>query len=763
MASVALAFAGQAIGFALGGPLGATIGGAIGGMIGGLVDNVLFPPKSQRPNVDMHVQASTYGNGIAIIFGPENRVAGNVIWSSGLIEHKKKGPLGKGGPAASPAQYTYSVHAAVALCEGEITAITKIWANTKCIFDVSSNISKVYQEFRVYTGDFDQLPDPTIESYLGMGNVPAYRGTAYVVIVGLQLADYGNRLPNLEFLVERQPAQSVASVAREIVTRAGMDPMLVSYGKTPEQDVRGYVLNSPTNADAALQPLALCFNFDIAEQGGGLRLIERGLAPRAVIPVDDLGGRAPSDNTTEPLHWTESKETDLPRQSVLSFIDPRFDFQINSTTAIRTAGTSNNDLTTQVQITLEAPEARAINDRLLWEAWNARNTATGAVTDRWLSLLAGGVYLVETPAGGLEPLRILTRTRGANGVLQFEASREYTELYRSTAPGQAARLPPNDVQGPGITAMVAIDCPILRDADDDTGFYIVADGFGAGWRGADILRSTDGGTSYVEVNTIGSGSFIGTITGTLGDGPVDFWDRGSVITVTLDNDQNALETLSELAVLNGGNGCWVGPASGEGGEVLQFATAVEVSPGVWELSDLLRGRLGTEYAVASHGASELFVLLGPPDLIRPDFGPSDWNKTRLYKPVSLLDVEADTASQSFTNTGEGKRPYSVVHIAGVRDGSHNLTLSWLRRSRLRQPGLGNGLVPLGESVESYEIDILNPSQTAVARTIAAAAPTAAYSAADQATDGYSAGAPVHLNIYQISDVRGRGHVRFATV
>ena len=57
----------------------------------------------------------------------------------------------------------------------------------------------------IYTGAADQLPDPKMEAIEGAGMVPAYRGTAYVVIEDLDLSPYGNRLPQFSFEVVRAP------------------------------------------------------------------------------------------------------------------------------------------------------------------------------------------------------------------------------------------------------------------------------------------------------------------------------------------------------------------------------------------------------------------------------------------------------------------------------------------------------------------------------------------------------------------------------
>jgi hypothetical protein len=102
-----------------------------------------------------------------------------------------------------------------------------------------------------------------------------------------------------------------------------------------------------------------------------------------------------------------------------------------------------------------------------------------------------------------------------------------------------------------------------------------------------------------------------------------------------------------------------------------------------------------------------------------------------------------------------------VHVAGSRNGANDLAVTWIRRTRLAVPGLGAGPVPLGEATEHYEVDIL--VGLAVVRTIATTTPTVTYTAAAQTADGLAPGAPVKLAVYQMSDVRGRGHPAVATV
>ncbi len=68
------------------------------------------------------------------------------------------------------------------------------------------------------TGTQDQLPDPKIEAVQGIGAVPAYRGTAYVVIEDLQLEAFGNRVPQFSFeVIQGAPDDAeTLDIARQI-------------------------------------------------------------------------------------------------------------------------------------------------------------------------------------------------------------------------------------------------------------------------------------------------------------------------------------------------------------------------------------------------------------------------------------------------------------------------------------------------------------------------------------------------------------------
>ncbi|MEM9755774.1 MAG: glycoside hydrolase TIM-barrel-like domain-containing protein, partial [Pseudomonadota bacterium] len=211
MATLVLSAVGAAVGSSFSGSIlglsGAVIGRAVGATIGRVIDQKILGSGSEpveTGKIDRY-RLSGVGEGtpIAQVHG-RMRVPGHVIWSTHFLETATTSGGGKGAPPQpKTTSYSYSVSLALALCEGEIAHVGRIWAD-------GALVERDQLALRVYRGTEDQLPDPKIEAVEGAGAVPAYRGTAYVVIEDLDLSPYGNRVPQLSFEVVRPAKEDPA-------------------------------------------------------------------------------------------------------------------------------------------------------------------------------------------------------------------------------------------------------------------------------------------------------------------------------------------------------------------------------------------------------------------------------------------------------------------------------------------------------------------------------------------------------------------------
>ncbi len=257
MASIVLATVGRAAGAAIGGPLGGQLGATIGAVLGSGFGGGSKQRFEGARLEELAVQTSTYGRMIPIVYGTV-RIAGNVIWSRPIREVATTTTVrsgGKGGGSrrsSTSTQYNYFVTLAIAVCEGEIARVNRVWADAK-LLDLSQGT------YRVYKGSESQLPDTVIESYEGIGSTPAYRGTAYVVIEDFPLADFGNRIPNFTFEVTRTLSQTDTDA--QAVEQAVTSVMLIPgsgefvYDTVSQYKVNGQVVSGNVTQQGYQIPL----------------------------------------------------------------------------------------------------------------------------------------------------------------------------------------------------------------------------------------------------------------------------------------------------------------------------------------------------------------------------------------------------------------------------------------------------------------------------------------------------------------------------
>ena len=201
-------------------------------------DNRVF----EGPRLEtLHIQSSRDGAPMARVYG-RARIAGQVIWAARvneIITEEKRG--GKGGGPRNR-NYKYTISFAVGLCEGEILGIGQIWANGAPLLTKDLNT-------RLYTGTEDQSPDPLIAEIEGV-DVPAFRGTAYMVFEDMPLDDFGARLPQLNFEIIRRPKRTDNKPRLEdLVTGVDLIPGSgeFAYGSTITEERLGPGTSRPIN------------------------------------------------------------------------------------------------------------------------------------------------------------------------------------------------------------------------------------------------------------------------------------------------------------------------------------------------------------------------------------------------------------------------------------------------------------------------------------------------------------------------------------
>lgn len=161
---------------------------------------------------DLVGQTSTVGKPIPYGYGYCKITEPNVIWTAGIPkEHVKKKKQGKGGVKTE--EYTYTLSYAIAFMAGPVYGYFTIKRGGKVVFTTDPNATiedqqyadKWRQKAKLYLGTRTQLPDATIESYKGVGQVSAFRDLAYIVVEDDDVTGEGGAVPQYEAVIIATP------------------------------------------------------------------------------------------------------------------------------------------------------------------------------------------------------------------------------------------------------------------------------------------------------------------------------------------------------------------------------------------------------------------------------------------------------------------------------------------------------------------------------------------------------------------------------
>lgn len=732
------------------------------------------------------------------------KTAGTIIWAKEpykVVTREKKG--GKGAPKQTVETITYYTDLAILIGRGRLR-LKKLWANADLILDFTAAIGSptgaldpngtdtaAYSQdsfpigfgfsqavayagwlaiqtygtpngtFRWYDGAWDQLPDSLIEADVGVDQVSAYRGFAYVVVEGFNISKYGG-IPTFSALVENMDYGTLEEIADHLCDRVDVEPGDRDFSVFSAQQVRGLYVGQQQSPRQTLELAAMPYAADYYETiDGTLKGVYFGGSSIKVIATNDLGAAEGEQSTVggeqgSKIEFSLIDDAQVPRQITVTAFDPYKDHELTAQHAYRMQGFSAGVENVALPMALSPDEIRQSAERLLYQRHVERESVS--IKLPWKYGYLEPTNIIQVTSGGItHRLRIAQISGALPGPVEFQCVADQSEVYTQTIAGTSGDgYTPPTVRVPVESLAILMDTVMLRDSDNEAGYYAaIVPRDDGGWSGAGLYR--DRGAGYELVERFFVPAIAGVTTASVTSLANNSLDVTSIITVDLYGTTATLESVTESELVNGANAALIGDA-----QVFQFMTAVQVGgySNRWTLSNILWSRRGSDHAITTHASGSRVVLLdGAVQFIQNDL--SERGTARNFKAATSGLAIATVAPTSFTWDARTLKPLSVVDATGSRDGSNNLTINWKRRTRLGGHWADSIDVPLGEETESYEIDIM--SGVTVLRTITATSETVGYTAAEQTTDGLTPGDPVEVNIYQISALVGRGFVRNASV
>jgi hypothetical protein len=553
---------------------------------------------------------------------------------------------------------------------------------------------------------------------------------------------------------------TVGSIIAAICKRSGLTAIDVT--DMNGISIAGYAITAICTGSSIITPLRSVAFFDVAESNGVLKFLARGKPVVATLTTDDIGAYD-ATQATDPskcppsVITTRADPTTLPRQIRLSYVATSRDYGNGmQPSPFRLTTTSVNDVDITVPMCLGDVQAAQAAEVLWSDSWAASSAYEIAVDQAWLALDVGDC--VGVPVDGvIERMRIVSDTNASAVLRKLSCVRDNGGAYISFAVAQTPQHQGQLLTFIGPTTAVLLDLPCLQDADSNPGFYVAArrtNYDGTLWHGCVIYKSSDGGATFTDEASITGEAMMGIVGAAVPVSDAYTWDTVTVIAVTVPSSTVTFESITDAAVLAGGNEA----AMGMDGrwEIVQFATATQVDATHWHLSRLLRGRRGTEHVMGTSMAGDDFVLLSTAALGRIVLDVAEIGAARIYKTVSM--GASYGVDQPFTDHGEALVCFSPVDLAAHRLSDGDVLISWIRRSRLGRTLMDGVDIPLGEATESFQVDIIEAaSPHAVLRTLSSATTSVLYSHANQESDfGSPLPTMIHVEIYQLSAITGRG-------
>lgn len=645
------------VGTAIGGPLG----GAIGALVGQAADARLFAPRG-RPGPrlsDLRVQTSSYGTAIPRLYG-RMRVSGTVIWADDLVEHRNRSG-GKGRPTVTT--YSYSASFAVALSSRAIADVGRIWAEGN-ILRGSDGGFKSATRFRIHNGVAGQPVDPLIASAEGIGHCPAYRDIAYVVFEDMDLSPFGNRIPSLSFeIVADETPPSLGSIAADIVGADADAVTIADAGPT----VTGYAVTEDQRRAAIARLDRIVPTRRIAGSPQRWRVGEAVMADPDLLPEAVVAEGRRRGNRSQ-----YGAAGQRPRHVVVDHFDPARDYQLSRQSG-RVAGGDGPAEEVALPIAMDAAQAKMLAASL------AGRAAYGSAKSEY----AAGLAALALPLGTL--VSDATDRRWRISERRISATQLLLDLEHP-APAMASTVPPAD----GGRALAAPDNPVGTtqafvfdlprwDAGPTTqpgGPVILAAGTGVGWRSAQVaLRATTGGP-LAPVGPVLPSSALGSVVAVESAAQPHLIDWHGHIDVVLLRGDMQLANASAVDLSGGTNLAIAGQ------ELIQFARANPLGGSMWRLSGLLRGRLGTDLAMAALSAGAGFALLDAATTLALP-GHVALTPLSAGAQVEVGGVADETPLQlPIPHPPRARRPLSPVHLYADWQDDGGLLLRWTRRSRL---------------------------------------------------------------------------------
>lgn len=577
--------------------------------------------------LSLQVQRSSQGLTLPVIYG-RTRVAGNLIWYGDFItiEHKtttQQGGKGGGGVTQEDIKYTYEAAVMLALCEGEISGVGRIWRD-KEKFDSLAQL-----RLTLMRGGDEQPLWTHLAQAKHQDQALNYSGTAYLCSPNYELTKsaqiyqhnfevigklgYSGSIPDanprdiIRDLLTNQrygcgfPAESIGDTDRySNYCRAVGIFLSPAYTEQGEAQRNISELLEQTNSAAVFSQgrLKIIPYGDGNYRGNGAAYIADNKAIYDLTDDDFIVSGA-----EDPVNVERKTNADAFNQIQVEYLDRNNDYNVAVAEVKDQANIEQYGLRPKEAVKMHGicngKVAQKVAQQLLQRALYVRNEYEFKLGWKYCLLEPMDIVTLTDAGLGLDktPVRITEIEEDEEGVLSVKAEDYpvgvYTTSEYPTQPSLGYSADYNVSPG-NAHAPVIFEAPLQLTGGEPQIWMATAGG--NMWGGAEVWVSTDG-DSYTRVGAVNHKARFGSLTAALPSGAV--FDRTNTLSVEIsagqitggtEQDSRDLLTLSYVD-----------------GEFLAYANAELKGVGRYTLGNLTRGAYGS--AIDSHAAGSQFARI----------------------------------------------------------------------------------------------------------------------------------------------------------
>lgn len=577
--------------------------------------------------LSLQVQQSSQGLTLPVIYG-RTRVAGNLIWYGDFvtIEHKtttRQGGKGGGGVTQEDIKYTYEAAVMLALCEGEIQGVGRIWRD-KEKFDSLAQL-----RLTLMRGGDEQPLWTHLQQAKHQDQALNYSGTAYLCSPNYELTKsaqiyqhnfevigklgYSGNIPDanpreivLDLLTNQRygcgfPAENIGDTDRySNYCRAVGIFLSPAYTEQGEAQQNISELLEQTNSAAVFSQgrLKIIPYGDGSYSGNGAVYVADNKAVYDLTDDDFIASGA-----EDPVSVERKTNADAFNQIQVEYLDRDNDYNVAVAEVKDQANIEQYGLRPKDAVKMHgicnAKVAQKVAQQLLQRALYVRNEYEFKLGWKYCLLEPMDIVTLTDAGLGLNktPVRITEIEEDEEGVLSVKAEDYPVGVYTvSEYPTQPSLGYSADYNvSPGNAHVPVIFEAPLQLTGGEPQIWLATAG-GDMWGGAEVWVSTDG-DSYTRVGAVNHKARFGSLTDSLPNGAV--FDRTNTLGVEISAGQltgGTEQDSRDLLTL-----CYVD------GEFLAYADAELKGVGRYTLGNLTRGAYGS--TIDAHAAGSRFARI----------------------------------------------------------------------------------------------------------------------------------------------------------